>query len=208
MIGGIGTDSHPNYYRIALRTSPRDATHYAPVLTSLLGQHTVNYMFLHYYSAGSTVVVANAYAQHKDNPHGFMEHMAGVGMPPRQAAYLWTIISPKTTDHPQSQFSYFRWAAAMRALARGGGLVLRGESVVGPDSDSVTNDAEPDVAAAGVTRVAEARNNSGEASGEKNDHGTRGPVPGEGQGEGSDDMDIDDELEYVDFPGEDANQET
>ncbi|KAG9042436.1 hypothetical protein FS837_010884 [Tulasnella sp. UAMH 9824] len=77
MAGGLYgmPDSRPNRYQITLRTASLHASHYAPILTSLLGQHAVNYLFLHYYSAGSTVVVANAYAEHRSSARRFVEHL-------------------------------------------------------------------------------------------------------------------------------------
>ncbi|KAG8925799.1 hypothetical protein FRC01_009689 [Tulasnella sp. 417] len=214
--GGLhgAQDLLPQRYQITLRTAPRDATHYPPVLTSLLGQHAVNYMFLHYFSAGSTVVVAQAYMDHETNARAFVEHLVGVGMPPRQAAYLWTIIAPETADYPQSQFSYFRWAAAMRAIAARGGSDLRGvrregqgsvdeargtcgsgQSAVSTENDDGVSNDDDDTEADddGVT--------STEVEGGNVGYDTSGPVH---QG-GSDDMDIDDEIEYVDFPEEDTN---
>lgn len=213
MTTAIDTDSRPHHYQISLRTASRHATHYAPILTSLLGQHAVNYLFLHYYSAGSTVVVANAYAEHHDSARRFVEHLARVGMPPRQAAYLWTIISPETIDHPESQLSFFRWAAVMRVLARGGGSAEHGEPVVGPDTNSVSsedddvgpNDMEQDTAEAAVSRGAEARAEIDELGNGDTDN----RLSGSAQGEGPDYMDTDDDdIEYVDFPEENTNQET
>ncbi|KAG8952393.1 hypothetical protein FRC00_006800 [Tulasnella sp. 408] len=215
MAGGLYgmQDSRPNHYQITLRTASRHATHYAPILTSLLGQHAVNYLFLHYYSAGSAVVIANVYAEHRSSARRFVEQLVREGMPPRQAAYLWTIISPETIDHPQSRFSYFRWAAVMRALARGGASAVHGERVAGPDSDSVSsendhvgpNDTEQGLAEASVTSGVNARTEIHEAGGGDTDNGWSGSV----QGGGPDYMEIDDdEIEYVDYPEENTNEET
>ncbi|KAG9041562.1 hypothetical protein FS837_012083 [Tulasnella sp. UAMH 9824] len=210
MAGGLYgfPDLHPNHYQIALRTAPRHANHYAPILTSLIGQHAVNYMFLHYYSAGSTVVVANAYAAHQDSARRFVDHMVQVGMPPRQAAYLWTIIAPETIDHPQSEFSYFRWAAVVRALARGGASALQREQGAGLDPNSVSgendhvepSDTEQDAVTPGVPSGVNASAEIDEAGGGDSDSGSSGPVEGEGPDYMDIDDDIDDEIEYVDFP--------
>ncbi|KIO19405.1 hypothetical protein M407DRAFT_30945 [Tulasnella calospora MUT 4182] len=194
-------DSLPNFHRIALRTASRNTIHYAPALTFLLGQHAVNYMFLHYFSAGSTFVVANAYERFRDDSRGFVEHMVGEGMPPRQAAYLWTIIAPENSDSPEADFSFFVWAAAMRALTRGGGSALRGVGVVGEGSDRaqtqspslegsvVDSEADHIEAEDAVAKETEAPEESASTN-------TSGPV----QGGELDYMDIDDEIEYLDFP--------
>ncbi|KIO28288.1 hypothetical protein M407DRAFT_22497 [Tulasnella calospora MUT 4182] len=93
-------DTLPQFYRIALRTSRRDTTYYSPHLSMILGQHAVHYIHLHYFSAGSSMVVANAYLRFRRNAQGFVEHLVREGMPPRQAAYLWTIISPEMMHEP------------------------------------------------------------------------------------------------------------
>lgn len=178
----IDPDLDPNHYRIALRTAPHHTIHYAPILTSLIGQHAVNYMFLHYYSAGSTVVVANAYAAHRDSARRFVDHMVQVGMPPRQAAYLWTIIAPETIDHPQSEFSFFRWAAVVRALGRGGASALQWEQGAGPDPNSVSgendhvepSDMEQDAVTSGVPSGVDASTEIDEAGGGDTDSGPVG----------------------------------
>ncbi|KIO24711.1 hypothetical protein M407DRAFT_25955 [Tulasnella calospora MUT 4182] len=211
MPGGLygAQDSLPNFHRIALRTASRSSTHYAPALTFLLGQHAVNYMLLHYFSAGSTVVVANAYAEFQDDPRGFVEYMVRVGMTPRQAAYLWTIIAPESGDSPQADFSYFIWAATMRALARGGGSAWRGVGVERQETGGAqqsqdleggafaadANDREADEAEAGDAEAGDAE------APNANPGNNTSPV----QGVELDYMDIDDEIEYIDFPEENAN---
>ncbi|KAG8939673.1 hypothetical protein FRC04_006080 [Tulasnella sp. 424] len=88
-------DEHPGLHRIHLSTSPRQSTEYSPFLALMLGEHAVNYMFTHYFTAGSTVVVANAYARFAHSANGFVRHLVAMGLAPRHAAYLWTIISPE-----------------------------------------------------------------------------------------------------------------
>lgn len=91
----VHIDTLPQLYRIALRTGRLDTTYYSPHLSMILGQHAVNYMHLHYFTAGSSMVVANAYLRFGRNARGFVEHLVREGMSPRQAAYLWAIISPE-----------------------------------------------------------------------------------------------------------------
>ncbi|KIO27544.1 hypothetical protein M407DRAFT_23229 [Tulasnella calospora MUT 4182] len=222
MPGGLygAKDSLPNFHRIALRNASRNSTHYAPALTFLLGQHAVNYMYLHYFSAGSTVVVANAYDTFQNDPRAFVEHMVREGMAPRQAAYLWTIIAPESVDSPQMDFSYFLWATGVRALARGGGLARRGVGVEGQETDGTqqgqdleegavgteandlkAGDAEADDAEAEGTEAGNAEAGDGEAGDVNPDNNISRPV----QGEEPDYMDIDDEIEYIDFPEEGEN---
>lgn len=116
----ISKDEHPGLHRIHLRTSPCQSTEYSPFLAVMLGEHAVNYMFTHYFTAGSTVVVANAYARFAHSANAFVRHLVAMGLAPRHAAYLWTIISPEvmiprrqrtsstagraqsTSDHPAS----------------------------------------------------------------------------------------------------------
>lgn len=91
----VHIDTSSQLYQIALHTARRNTTYYSPHLSMILGQHAVHYMHLHYFSAGSSMVVANAYLRFGRNARRFVEHLVREGMSPRQAAYLWAIISPE-----------------------------------------------------------------------------------------------------------------
>lgn len=67
----------------------------------MLGGHAVNYMFMHYFTATSTVLVANAYSRFSNDARGFVRHLTAMGLAPRHAAYLWTVISPEIMGPPR-----------------------------------------------------------------------------------------------------------
>ncbi|KAG9041629.1 hypothetical protein FS837_011948 [Tulasnella sp. UAMH 9824] len=183
-------DTFPNMFYFALRSARCDTTCYSPHLSLLLGQHAVNYMLLHYFSAGSTMVVANAFLRFQDDAQGFVEHLAAEGMPPRRAAYLWTIISPETMDNLDIILSLISppqtggqaGCAGERQEEEGAVNVGsdgqgRGEaSVDSPPSNthSISNNAETNRSSGGL---------------DERDH--------------ADGMDID--IEYIDFPDDDEN---
>ncbi|KIO24094.1 hypothetical protein M407DRAFT_26531 [Tulasnella calospora MUT 4182] len=98
--GGLfgAQDQHPTRFQVNLRTGSPTAGFYSPALSFLLGRHTVNYMFMHYFSPGSTTVVANTYLRNSANATAFIEELTAVGLPPRQAAYIWSIIRPEMLD--------------------------------------------------------------------------------------------------------------
>ncbi|KIO17894.1 hypothetical protein M407DRAFT_32427 [Tulasnella calospora MUT 4182] len=98
--GGLfgARDQHPIRFRVNLHTGSPTAPFYSPALSFLLGRHAVNYMFMHYFSPGSTTVVANTYLRNSANSTAFIEELSAVGLPPRQAAYIWTIIRPEMLD--------------------------------------------------------------------------------------------------------------
>lgn len=61
----------------------------------MLGKHAVHYMFMHYFTAKSTVLVANIYSRFSNDAGEFVRRLTAMGLAPRHAAYLWTIISPE-----------------------------------------------------------------------------------------------------------------
>ncbi|KAG9043290.1 hypothetical protein FS837_009776 [Tulasnella sp. UAMH 9824] len=82
-------------HRIHLRAASASITHYTSGLRYVLGRHAANYLYMHYYSAGSAVAVTDAYLDYLHDGESFVAILVDQGMPPRHAAYLWTIISPE-----------------------------------------------------------------------------------------------------------------
>ncbi|KAG8925064.1 hypothetical protein FRC01_010728 [Tulasnella sp. 417] len=140
-------DSLPSVHRIALRNAPGISTHYSPHDSSILGQRAVDYMFMHYFSAGSAMVVANAYLRFEKRPQRFVEHMVGEGLPPRQAAYLWAIICPETLDEPDANSSF---AIHNRAGGHNGSVAQGREGV---DADGSESEGREEVHSSPVART-------------------------------------------------------
>lgn len=82
-------------YRIHLRAASTSVTQYSSGLRYVLGRHAVNYLYMHYYSAGSAVAIADAYLDYSQDGESFVRLLVDRDMPPRHAAFLWTIISPE-----------------------------------------------------------------------------------------------------------------
>lgn len=95
------TDELPRLHQVRLETSPHLSTHYSPFLMPMLGEHAVNYMFMHYFTATSTVLVANTYSRFSNDAGEFVRHLTAMGLAPRNAAYLWTVISPEIMGPPR-----------------------------------------------------------------------------------------------------------
>ncbi|KAG8962037.1 hypothetical protein FRC00_010555 [Tulasnella sp. 408] len=88
-------DANTLNHRIHLRGASTTTTHYDTALYLLLGSHAVNYLYMHYYSAGSALVVVDALTHFAGNASGFIRYLVRRDMPTRHAAFLWTIIRPQ-----------------------------------------------------------------------------------------------------------------
>lgn len=91
---GVADENTWNY-RIHLRAASTSVTQYSSGLRYVLGRHAVNYLYMHYYSAGSAVAIADAYLDYSQDGESFVRLLVDRDMPPRHAAFLWTIISPE-----------------------------------------------------------------------------------------------------------------
>ncbi|KAG9031328.1 hypothetical protein FS837_003008 [Tulasnella sp. UAMH 9824] len=88
-------DANTLNHRVQLRGASPTVTHYNMGLYLLLGNHAVNYLYMHYYSAGSALVVVDALTHFAGNASGFIRYLVRRNMPTRHAAFLWTIIRPQ-----------------------------------------------------------------------------------------------------------------
>lgn len=177
-------------YHFALRSAPRTTTRYSPHLSLMLGQHAVNYMHLHYFSAGSTMVVANAYLRFGSDAQGFVEHLVAEGMPPRRAAYLWAIISPETMDDPEVILAFLLPGQTRGQLGR----VTEGQEVEG------TVDIGREGEGRGEASVDPSPSNTHSVANDSDANRDTNEVDERDQADG---MDID--IEYIDYTDDEEN---
>ncbi|KIO27518.1 hypothetical protein M407DRAFT_23207 [Tulasnella calospora MUT 4182] len=88
-------DANTLNHRIHLRGASNTVTNYTEALRYVLGRHAVNYLYMHYYSAGSALTIVNAYLSFSHDAESFIRLLVDRNMAPRHAAYLWTVISPE-----------------------------------------------------------------------------------------------------------------
>ncbi|KAG8927973.1 hypothetical protein FRC01_006643 [Tulasnella sp. 417] len=108
---GVADENTWNY-RVHLRAASMTVTQYTYGLQLVLGRHAINYLHMHYYSAGSVVAIANAYMDYNHDGESFIRVLLDRGMPPRHAAFLWTIIRPevylgRSTLAPYQQGTFY-----------------------------------------------------------------------------------------------------
>ncbi|KAG9041557.1 hypothetical protein FS837_012089 [Tulasnella sp. UAMH 9824] len=68
---GVADENTWNH-RIHLRAASTTVTHYSSGLRCVLGRHATNYLYMHYYSAGSAVAIVDAYLDYIHDGESFI----------------------------------------------------------------------------------------------------------------------------------------